>query len=115
MLFCAGLRLQVPGCGLPTLVVSVQTIRRVYRAMHLAMCTFPAVQIPIITLLPPDHLSQYMVAGMMIHNIQPGPQVMTSNPELFWGLIASMWIGNLMLIVLNLPLIGIWVRLLELR
>ena len=45
-------------------------------------------------------------------SIQPGPQVMTSNPELFWGLIASMWIGNLMLIVLNLPMIGIWIKLL---
>jgi putative tricarboxylic transport membrane protein len=49
---------------------------------------------------------------MTIHNIQPGPQVMTSNPELFWGLIASMWIGNLMLIILNLPLIGMWIKLL---
>src|SRR5438094_153730 len=48
----------------------------------------------------------------IIHNIQPGPQVMTSNPSLFWGLIASMWIGNLMLVVLNLPLIGIWIKLL---
>jgi len=53
-----------------------------------------------------------MVGAMTIHNIQPGPQVMTSNPELFWGLIASMWIGNLMLIVLNLPMIGIWIKLL---
>ena len=53
-----------------------------------------------------------MVGAMTIHNIQPGPQVMTSNPELFWGLIASMWIGNLMLVILNLPLIGIWIKLL---
>jgi len=53
-----------------------------------------------------------MVGAMTIHNIQPGPQVMTSNPALFWGLIASMWIGNLMLIILNLPLIGIWIKLL---
>jgi TctA family transporter len=53
-----------------------------------------------------------MVGAMTIHNIQPGPQVMTSNPELFWGLIASMWIGNLMLIILNLPLIGVWIKLL---
>ena len=53
-----------------------------------------------------------MVGAMTIHNIQPGPQVMTSNPELFWGLIASMWIGNLMLVVLNLPLIGMWIKLL---
>ncbi|MFZ4651984.1 MAG: tripartite tricarboxylate transporter permease, partial [Rubrivivax sp.] len=44
--------------------------------------------------------------------IQPGPQVMTSNPQLFWGLIASMWVGNLMLIILNLPLIGMWIKLL---
>ncbi|OYU18830.1 MAG: hypothetical protein CFE34_08390, partial [Rhodobacteraceae bacterium PARR1] len=54
-----------------------------------------------------------MVGAMTIHNIQPGPQVMTSNPALFWGIIASMWIGNLMLVVLNLPLIGLWVRLLK--
>jgi TctA family transporter len=54
-----------------------------------------------------------MVGAMTIHNIQPGPQVMTSNPELFWGLIASMWIGNLMLIILNLPLIGMWIKLLS--
>ena len=54
-----------------------------------------------------------MVGAMTIHNIQPGPQVMTSNPQLFWGLIASMWIGNLMLVVLNLPLIGIWIKLLH--
>jgi putative tricarboxylic transport membrane protein len=54
-----------------------------------------------------------MVGAMTIHNIQPGPQVMTSNPELFWGLIASMWVGNAMLIVLNLPLIGLWVKLLK--
>ena len=53
-----------------------------------------------------------MVGAMTIHNIQPGPQVMTSNPQLFWGLIASMWIGNLMLVILNLPLIGIWIKLL---
>jgi TctA family transporter len=53
-----------------------------------------------------------MVGAMTIHNIQPGPQVMTSNPALFWGLIVSMWIGNLMLVVLNLPLIGMWIKLL---
>jgi TctA family transporter len=49
---------------------------------------------------------------MTIKGIQPGPQVMTSNPQLFWGLIASMWVGNLMLIILNLPLIGMWIKLL---
>ena len=54
-----------------------------------------------------------MVGAMTIHNIQPGPQVMTSNPQLFWGMIASMWIGNLMLVILNLPLIGMWVQLLK--
>jgi putative tricarboxylic transport membrane protein len=53
-----------------------------------------------------------MVGAMTIHNIQPGPQVMTSNPTLFWGLIVSMWLGNAMLVILNLPLIGIWIKLL---
>ena len=70
--------------------------------------------IPLLTLgIPPNAVMALMVGAMMIHNIQPGPQVMTSNPALFWGLIASMWIGNAMLVVLNLPLIGIWVRLLS--
>jgi TctA family transporter len=53
-----------------------------------------------------------MVGAMTIKGIQPGPQVMTGNPQLFWGLIASMWVGNAMLIILNLPLIGIWIKLL---
>ena len=70
--------------------------------------------IPLLTLgIPPNAVMALMVGAMTIHNIQPGPQVMTSNPELFWGLIASMWIGNVMLILLNLPLIGIWVKLLK--
>ncbi len=69
--------------------------------------------IPMLTLgIPTTPVMALMVAAMMIHNIQPGPQVMTSNPNLFWGLIASMWVGNLMLIVLNLPLIGLWIKLL---
>ena len=69
--------------------------------------------IPLLTLgIPPNAVMALMVGAMTIHNIQPGPQVMTSNPELFWGLIASMWIGNLMLVVLNLPLIGVWIKLL---
>jgi TctA family transporter len=69
--------------------------------------------IPLLTLgIPENAVMAMMVGAMMIHNIQPGPQVMTSNPSLFWGLIASMWVGNLMLIVLNLPLIGIWIKLL---
>lgn len=70
--------------------------------------------IPLLTLgIPPNAVMALMVGAMTIHNIQPGPQVMTSNPALFWGLIASMWIGNLMLIVLNLPLIGMWVQILK--
>jgi putative tricarboxylic transport membrane protein len=69
--------------------------------------------IPLLTLgIPENAVMAMMVGAMTIHNIQPGPQVMTSNPTLFWGLIASMWVGNLMLVVLNLPLIGIWIRLL---
>ncbi|MDR6854285.1 tripartite tricarboxylate transporter permease [Variovorax guangxiensis] len=70
--------------------------------------------IPLLTLgIPGNPVMALMVGAMTIHNIQPGPQVMTSNPELFWGLIASMWIGNLMLVVLNLPLIGIWIKFLS--
>jgi putative tricarboxylic transport membrane protein len=69
--------------------------------------------IPLLTLgIPPNAVMALMVGAMTIHNIQPGPQVMTSNPELFWGLIASMWLGNAMLVILNLPLIGIWIKLL---
>ncbi|MET0202765.1 MAG: tripartite tricarboxylate transporter permease [Casimicrobiaceae bacterium] len=69
--------------------------------------------IPLLTLgIPENAVMAMMVGAMTIHNIQPGPQVMTSNPGLFWGLIASMWIGNLMLVVLNLPLIGMWIKLL---
>ncbi|HEX7888647.1 MAG TPA: tripartite tricarboxylate transporter permease [Ramlibacter sp.] len=69
--------------------------------------------IPLLTLgIPPNAVMALMVGAMTIHNIQPGPQVMTSNPQLFWGLIASMWVGNLMLVILNLPLIGIWIKLL---
>ena len=70
--------------------------------------------IPLLTLgIPPNPVMALMVGAMTIHNIQPGPQVMTSNPELFWGLIASMWIGNAMLVILNLPLIGMWIKLLS--
>jgi putative tricarboxylic transport membrane protein len=69
--------------------------------------------IPLLTLgIPSNVVMALMVGAMTIHNIQPGPQVMTSNPELFWGLIASMWIGNAMLVILNLPLIGVWIKLL---
>jgi TctA family transporter len=53
-----------------------------------------------------------MIGAMMIQGIAPGPQVMNERPQLFWGMIASMWLGNLMLVVLNLPLIGMWIKLL---
>ncbi|MEI7443894.1 MAG: tripartite tricarboxylate transporter permease [Burkholderiales bacterium] len=70
--------------------------------------------IPMLTLgIPTTPVMALMVAAMMIHNIQPGPQVMSSNPKLFWGLIVSMWIGNLFLVILNLPLVGMWVKLLS--
>jgi putative tricarboxylic transport membrane protein len=70
--------------------------------------------IPLLTLgIPGNALTALLVGAMTIHNIQPGPQVMSSHPELFWGLIVSMWIGNLMLIILNLPLVGLWIKLLR--
>lgn len=70
--------------------------------------------IPLLTLgIPGNAVMALMVGAMTIHNIQPGPQVMSSHPELFWGLIVSMWVGNLMLVVLNLPLVGLWVKLLK--
>ena len=69
--------------------------------------------IPMLTLgIPSNAVMALMIGGMMIHGIIPGPQVMEQKPGLFWGMIASMWLGNLMLVVLNLPLIGIWVRML---
>jgi len=70
--------------------------------------------IPLLTLgIPPNAVMALMVGAMTIHGIVPGPQVMQKQPELVWGMIASMWIGNLMLLVINLPLVGIWVRLLR--
>jgi putative tricarboxylic transport membrane protein len=70
--------------------------------------------IPLLTLgIPPNAVMALMVGAMTIHGIVPGPLVMTRNAPLFWGLVASMWIGNLMLLVINLPLIGMWVRLLK--
>jgi TctA family transporter len=70
--------------------------------------------IPMLSLgIPPNALMAVMIGAMMIHGIQPGPNIIAKQPELFWGLIASMWIGNAMLVILNLPLIGIWVRLLQ--
>jgi TctA family transporter len=70
--------------------------------------------IPMLTLgLPGNAVMALMIGAMTIHGIQPGPQVMTERPALFWGMIASMWVGNLMLVVINLPLIGVWVQLLK--
>jgi putative tricarboxylic transport membrane protein len=75
-----------------------------------AQCKF----IPMLTLgLPASGTMAVMLGALMIHGITPGPSVMVEQPALFWGLIASMWIGNLMLVVLNLPLVGIWVSLLK--
>ncbi len=70
--------------------------------------------IPLLTLgIPPNAVMALMVGAMTIHGIIPGPQVMTKNPTLFWGMVASMWLGNLMLLVINLPLVGVWVRFLK--
>jgi TctA family transporter len=75
-----------------------------------AQCKF----IPMLTLgIPASGTMALMLGALMIHGIAPGPTVMTQRPDLFWGLIVSMWIGNLMLVVLNLPLIGLWVSLLK--
>jgi putative tricarboxylic transport membrane protein len=75
-----------------------------------AQCKF----IPMLTLgIPASGTMALMLGALMIHGIAPGPTVMTQRPDLFWGLIVSMWIGNLMLIVLNLPMIGLWVSLLK--
>ena len=70
--------------------------------------------IPLLTLgLPSNPIMAIMMGAMILQGIQPGSAVMTSNPTLFWGLVASMWIGNLMLVIINLPLIGMWVKLLQ--
>jgi putative tricarboxylic transport membrane protein len=75
-----------------------------------AQCKF----IPMLTLgLPASGVMALMLGALTIQGIQPGPEVMTLRPDLFWGLIASMWIGNLLLVVLNLPMIGLWVKLLQ--
>src|SRR5881394_1473641 len=72
--------------------------------------------IPMLTLgIPSNPVMALMIGGMMIHGIIPGPQVMEQRPGLFWGMIASMWVGNLMLVLLNLPMIGMWVKLLTVK
>lgn len=68
--------------------------------------------IPMLTLgIPSNPVMALMISALIIQGIEPGPAVITDHPELFWGIIASMWIGNLMLLVLNLPLVGLWVKL----
>ena len=70
--------------------------------------------IPMLTLgIPGNAVMALMIGALTIHGIQPGPQVMNERPELFWGMVASMWIGNLMLVIINLPLIGLWVQFLR--
>jgi TctA family transporter len=70
--------------------------------------------IPMLTLgIPSNPTMALMIGALMVHGITPGPRVMTDRPELFWGVVASMWIGNLMLVILNLPMVGIWVKLLR--
>jgi putative tricarboxylic transport membrane protein len=72
--------------------------------------------IPMLTLgVPSNPVMALMIGAMIIHGIQPGPQIMTAKPDLFWGMIASMWVGNLLLVILNLPLIGMWVKLLTIQ
>jgi len=70
--------------------------------------------IPMLTLgIPSNAVMALMIGAMVIQGIVPGPKVMTDYPELFWGIIVSMWVGNAMLVILNLPLVGLWVRLLS--
>jgi putative tricarboxylic transport membrane protein len=70
--------------------------------------------IPTLTMgIPGSATMALMLGALMIHGITPGPGLMTEHPEIFWGLIASFWIGNIMLVMLNIPLIGMWVRLLK--
>ena len=70
--------------------------------------------IPLLTLgIPANALMALMIGALMMQGIQPGPQIMTEQPKLVWGVIASMWVGNLMLLVINLPLIGLWVSMLK--
>lgn len=70
--------------------------------------------IPLLSLgLPPNAVMALMLGGLIIQGIVPGPEVITKRPDLFWGMVASMWVGNLMLLIINLPLIGMWVSLLK--
>jgi putative tricarboxylic transport membrane protein len=70
--------------------------------------------IPTLSLgIPGDAVMALMLGALLIHGVQPGPQLISENPEIFWGLLASFWIGNLMLLVMNIPMIGVWVRILS--
>lgn len=70
--------------------------------------------IPTLTLgVPGDAIMAVMLGGLLIHGVTPGPQLISDNPQLFWGVVASFWVGNVMLLILNLPLIGVWVKLLS--
>jgi TctA family transporter len=70
--------------------------------------------IPMLTLgIPGNAVMALMIGALTIHGIQPGPQILTERPAMFWGMVASMWVGNLMLVIINLPLIGMWVQLLK--
>lgn len=70
--------------------------------------------IPMLTLgIPGNTVMALMIGAMIIQGIQPGPSVMTEQPALFWGIVASMWIGNVFLVILNLPLIGLWVKMIS--
>lgn len=70
--------------------------------------------IPMLSLgIPPNAIMALMIGAMMIHGITPGPEIITKQPSLFWGMVVSMLIGNIILVILNLPLIGVWVRLLQ--
>ena len=70
--------------------------------------------IPTLSLgIPGDAVMALMLGALLIHGVQPGPQLIGEHPEIFWGLLASFWIGNLMLLIMNIPLIGVWVRILS--
>src|SRR5204862_6430403 len=70
--------------------------------------------IPLLTLgIPPNVVMALLLGAFVVHGLQPGPLLMTQNPNVFWGIVASMYVGNIMLLILNLPLIGMWVQVLK--
>ena len=71
--------------------------------------------VPLLSLgIPGNPVTALLIGALIIHGVQPGPMLMTQHPDIFWGVIASMYIGNVMLLILNLPLVGIWVQFLKL-